>query len=63
MFKHCDICFLVVHVVQHACTGLYFVKCAVRTGRQYELICGTIACLDAIVPGLCVFVAERPLGH
>ena len=63
MFKHCDICFLVVHVVQHACIGLNVLVCAVRTGRQYDLICGTIGGIAAIVPGLCVFVAERPLGH
>ena len=65
MFKHCEICFFVVHVVQHACTGVYLVVCAVCTGRQYKVavVAGTIGLVGAIVPDLFVFDAEGPLGH
>ena len=61
MFKHCDICLFVVHVVQHACKGVYFLLCAVCTGIQYDFCGGTIDGLGAIVPVLFTFVATEAL--
>ena len=47
-------------MLQHACTVVYLVVCAVCTGRQYKVaeVVGKIGLVGAIVPDLFVFDAE-----